>query len=98
MGKKSIGKKSIGKITNKNNKLYYIIIALIILGSITFIIINKHTYTEEFSPLSMEYNQKKTASRTKLQYLINKFEAPNNCGTGYIQPSNVCNYSLNTNF
>ena len=71
-----------------NNNLYNIgIISFIIVAGIIFIILNKYTNIEEFSPLSFEYNEKKTISRNKLQFLINDYESTDNCKQGYIQPT-----------
>ena len=81
----------------KTSKLFYIIIIiLILLSGITYIILSR--YYEDFSPLSNEYNEKKALSRTRLQFLINKSESLKGCNTGYIQPSNPCTQSFNTNF
>lgn len=65
------------------------IISFIIVCCVTYIILNKYTNMEEFSPLSIEYNDNKAFSRSKLQFLINEYESTDNCKQGYIQPSNL---------
>ena len=80
-----MGKKYNNKIVNI---LHYIIISFIILGCIIFIIWSKYSLKENFSPISIEYDNKKKINRKKLQCLIDKFEKTNNCRPGYIQPVN----------
>jgi len=93
-----MGKKSIRESLFNKKTFTYSIITLIIASCILFILLNKYTGMEEFSPLSIEYSEKKALSRTKLQCLINEYESTDNCKQGYIQPSNSCTYSFNTNF
>lgn len=86
-------------ILNKkgNNILSIILISLIILGCVIIICLKKQK-NEHFMSISETYNKRKTLDRIKLQYLVNKYENCNRCDLGYIQPSNPCTYSLNTNF
>ena len=82
-----------------NNSIFNkFIILLLICICITFILLNKFTSMEDFTPLSIEYNEQKALSRTKLQFLLNEYESTDKCKHGYIQPSNSCMYSHNTNF
>ena len=85
------------KTTTFFDLFYKIMTILIILAGITYIIINL-VYTEGFSSLSHSYSENKALSRTNLQFLLNRFESQKRCGSGYIQPSNPCNHSYNTNF
>jgi len=74
------------------------VIVFLILMCITFILLDKYTSIEEFTPLSIEYSEGKALSRTKLQFLLNDYETTDTCRRGYTQPSNPCSYSYNTNF
>ena len=89
------------KNTFLNKKTKYILsvflILVIITGCIVVIYLNKQ-YNEHFMSISETYNKKKTLDRIKLQYLVNKYEDCNRCDLGYIQPSNPCTHSFNTNF
>jgi hypothetical protein len=84
-----------------NKKTKYILsiftILFLIVGCVIIIYFNKQYY-EPFMSISETYNKKKTLDRIKLQYLVNKYENCNRCDLGYIQPSNPCTHSFNTNF
>lgn len=71
----------------KNNSINICIIVSIILTGIIFIILNKYTNMEEFSPLSIEYKTEKATSRNKLQFMIDEYESSDMCNQGYIQPT-----------
>ncbi len=87
------------KKTKSITDLFYkIMIILILLAGISYIIVSRFIYIEDFAPLSHTYSENKALSRTRLQFLINRFESHKRCNDGYIQPSNPCTHSYNTNF
>ena len=53
---------------------------------------------ESFSSIYKFEKDNNTINRLDLQYAINAHEQGTICGTSYIQPSNACSFSYNTNF